>query len=583
MLDKPEIRLEIEASLKTKDPKFLQKIEAELDVMDTTDGLGGKTNLQSFYEMWQDHKEVTGNKNDINSWTAVALGLTSEKPSGEFLPMRRAFARAGFPDIDGDFDDERRQEVYQYLIDKYGRDRVGNIGTYIRQKMKGAIRSVTRAIDAASAYHHGPKECKTANFELANEITRTLPVLPNGTIRWTDSNGEEISIKNAQMAYKHIPEFKDYMDKYPDILRHTANIEGLGGAFGMHAAGVVISDVPLYTLCPLRSSKKGFATQYAMEDLEVIGLIKFDILSIAALTVIRDVCELVEENYGIKLDMENLPLDDDKTLSFYRSGKLDGVFQCENSGMQRTMREIGVDSFADVMAAVALYRPGPMDSIPEYVARKNGNSRIDYFHPTIEPFVKKYLSHTYGVLVYQEQLMQICNSLAGFTITDGYIMIKAVGKKKQYLMDKFAKQFVQGGVKNGVPEDIMKQYWTRFITPFANYGFNASHCLNGNMRVKDVKDEKFYTIEDLYNIFMDSDNIPDIVLNSYVDGNLVEDNIIDVFSTGEQDVYEVNLSNGMKLECTLKHKFLCSDQQIRTLDNIIEGDYEILYEVDIVN
>ena len=480
MSDKSKIRLEIESSLKTKDPEFLKKIEEELNIMDATDGLGGKSNLQSFYEMWQDHKDTVGNKNDINSWTAVGLGMTTKKPDGDFLPTRRAFARAGFPDIDGDFDDERRDEVYQYLIDKYGRDHVGNIGTYIRQKMKGAIRSVTRAVDAANAFHHGSKDCKTANFELANEICRTLPVAPNGTVRWHTPDGEDINIKTIKMAYQHIPDFKEYMDKHPEILRHTADIEGLGGAFSMHAAGVVISDVPLYTLCPLRQNKKGFSTQYSMEDLEAIGLIKFDILSIAALTVIRDTCELIEENYGIKIDIEKLPLDDPKTLDLYRSGKLDGVFQCENKGMQRTMREIGVDSFSDVMAAVALYRPGPMDSIPEYIARKKGHSAVDYFHPAIEPFVKKYLSNTYGVLVYQEQVMQICNSLAGFTITDGYVMIKAVGKKKQHLMDKFANQFVLGGVANGVPEDVMKQYWSRFITPFANYGFNGSHsCCYG--------------------------------------------------------------------------------------------------------
>jgi len=144
--------------------------------------------------------------------------------------------------------------------------------------------------------------------------------------------------------------------------------------------------------------------------------------------------------------------------------------------MQHTMREIGVDRFDDIMAGVALYRPGPMDNIPDYVARKKGEQMIDYFHPTIEPFVKKSLERTYGILVYQEQIMNICNSLANFTITEGYIMIKAIGKKKIELMDKFEVQFVEGGVANGVPQDVMEQYWEKFIVPFANYGFNAAHA-----------------------------------------------------------------------------------------------------------
>ena len=139
------------------------------------------------------------------------------------------------------------------------------------------------------------------------------------------------------------------------------------------------------------------------------------------------------------------------------------------------MRDIKVDRFEDVVAALALYRPGPMESIPKYCNRKNGDEDIDYFHPSIEPHVKPYLERTYGVAVYQEQIMQICNSLAGFTITDGYVMIKAIGKKKQYLMDKFEKQFIEGCVKNKVPQDVAKQYWDKFITPFASYGFNLAH------------------------------------------------------------------------------------------------------------
>lgn len=475
MAESPEIRKEIESALRNVPVDLLKTIEQELDVLDVTDGLNGKSNLDNFYRIWKEHEGQTGDKNEINSWTAVYLGMTEKKPEGEFLPLRRAFARDGFPDIDMDFDDERRQEVYDYIIQQYGRENVGNIGTYIAQKMKKAVKDTVRAVDAAYAFHKGDKDCTTENFQLANEISETLPVLPTGVIRWKDADGKEVIIKNLKKAYELIPEFRAYMDDYPAVYQHAAAIEGLVGAFGQHAAGVVISNVPLKTIAPLRRTKKGLATQVVYEDLEKLGLIKFDILAIAAVTVIRAACDLVEANYGIKLDMENLALKDEKTLELYRRGDLNGVFQCENYGMQDTMRQIGVDRFDDIMAAVALYRPGPMDSIPEYVARKKGIKKIDYFHPTIEKHVKRALARSYGVLVYQEQVMSICNSLAGFTVTDGYVMIKAVGKKKQYLMDKFKNLFLSGCVKNNVPPDIAEQYWDRFITPFANYGFNAAH------------------------------------------------------------------------------------------------------------
>ena len=244
-----------------------------------------------------------------------------------------------------------------------------------------------------------------------------------------------------------------------------------------HAAGFVISDIPIESIAPLRrATGNALATQFTGPELETLGLIKFDILGLSTLSVIKKCIELIKENYDIDIDIAHLPLSDEKTFQLYRQGNLGGVFQCEQSGMQHTMREIGVDRFDDIMAGVALYRPGPMDNIPDYCARKKGEQQIDYFHPTIEPFVKKSLERTYGILVYQEQIMNICNSLAGFTITEGYIMIKAIGKKKIDLMNKFEKQFVQGAMENGVPKEVVEQYWEKFIVPFANYGFNAAHA-----------------------------------------------------------------------------------------------------------
>ena len=342
-----------------------------------------------------------------------------------------------------------------------------------------------------------------------------------------------------------------------------------------HAAGIVVSDVPLDEIAPLRTASKGMlATQYPNEDLEELGLIKFDVLAIATLSVIKKTVEMIKEYWEIDIDLENLPIKDEPTLALYRQGNLGGVFQCENYGMQKTMRDIGVDCFEDVIAALALYRPGPMDSIPEYCARKNGEKEVDYFHKSIEPFVKPYLEKTYVIICYQEQIMQICNSLAGFTITDGYVMIKAIGKKKQYLMDKFEKQFVEGCTHNKVSRDVAQQYWDKFITPFASYGFNL--CLDGMSFVKNKKDGKIYNIKELEKQFK-SKNKLEIILDSYEDGEIIEDELIDVFETGEKDIYEIELDNGIILKCTMDHKFICGDRKGHPIKEIIEKDLNILY------
>jgi len=358
-----------------------------------------------------------------------------------------------------------------------------------------------------------------------------------------------------------------------------------------HPAGIVISNVPLETIAPLRTARKGMlATQFTMDQLESIGLIKFDNLSLLTLTVIKRTVKLIKENYDIDIDVENLKVNDDDTFALYRSGNLAGVFQCEQYGMRQTMRDIEVDNFDDIMAGISLFRPGPMDSIPEFCSRKKGMSSVDYFHPSIEKYVKPFLEVTYGILVYQEQIMQICNSLAGFAITDGYIMIKAIGKKKIHLMNRFEKQFIKGCVDNGVPKDVAKQYWDKFIIPFASYGFNK--CLDGSVTIKDKITGNNYRIDDLFakfksenkpNIILDSCKIDEIKTNRHsqyycIDSELVEDEVVDIFETGEQDVYEVELDNGMILKCTKYHKFLCSDSKMHTIRDIFYYDLEMLYE-----
>ena len=534
-------------SSNSKLDNILSKVEKELDILQSTEGLEHKNNLESFYFIWQNNKGNRGTQNDVNSWTAYALGMTVKKPQGEFLEVRRAFARAGFPDIDTDFDYENRDSVYDYIIQKYGRENVGNIGTHGVLKFKSCVTRVVKALDIADSFHKGKDAYITDNAAKVDEILSPFP--KQGLMKVVDEEGEEHLIKTFKDAYDHCPDFRYYMDKYPSVKKYSEKIEGTFANFGAHAAGIVVSDIPIDRIAPLRLARKGvLATQFPMEDLEILGLIKFDILAISTLSVISKTVQRIKEQYDIEVDLENLPLDDQPTLNLYRTGNLGGVFQCERYGMQQTMRSIGVDRFEDVVAGLALYRPGPMDSIPKYCATKKGEQDIDYFHPSIKPYVKEYLEGTYGVLCYQEQVMQICNSLAGFSISDGYVVIKAIGKKKEHLMNKFAKQFANGCVEKNVPRDVAEQYWEKFIKPFASYGFNR--CLDGSTQVKDKKTGAIHTVKELEKKFRNKKK-PIIFLDSckrdktYSDrftskyfrhDKVVEDEIVDVFKTGEKDV-----------------------------------------------
>ena len=390
---------------------------------------------------------------------------------------KRVFARPGFPDIDTDFDFFRRSEVYDYIIDKYGRGNVANIGTYIGLKIRMALTRIIKALDIAGSWHKGKQEYISDNNAKVEEILGQLPKPTGAFMRARDDQGNEHFIKTIDEACKYCPDFKYYMDKYPAIVKHCKNIQGLLSSFSCHPAGIIISDIPMSSVAPVRRSKQGqFATQYDMEDLESIGLVKIDILATAILTVIDRTVKMIKDNYGINIDVENMTYEDEKTFALYRSGRLKGVFQCENRGMQQVMRDIGVSSFNDIVVAIALYRPGPMANIPEYCDRKKGLNTVSYFHKSIEPFVKDHLEETYAVAVFQEQIMQICNSLGGLSVTDGYILIKGIGKKKKYLINKYRKQFIDGAVNNGVPKDIIEQYWDKFIIPFSSYGFNKAHA-----------------------------------------------------------------------------------------------------------
>lgn len=563
--------------------EYKKRCEEEVIVMQTAPGLSADSVLEEFYSIFKKMNGKKGSNNVVNSVVAYCLGITSKLPnlSEEFLPARRIFARAGFPDIDADFEYERRHEVYEYLISKYGRDRVGNIGTYGTLKMKSYITRAVKALDLAGSFHLGKESYVKNNNLLVREIIDSLPEQRGAFLKVRDDGGEDHVIKNLSDAIEYCEDFSKYLNKYPQISQHSSRIEGLASNYGVHAAGIVISGEPLCRIAPLRATSKmddesgvDFATQFAYEDLEYLGLIKFDILALSTLSVISETLRTIKSRLDIDIDVENLPLEDDKTFELYRSGNLVGVFQCEERGMQKTMMQISVDRFEDICAGIALFRPGPMASIPKYCSRKKGQESIDYFDDSIAPYVTEILKPTYGILVYQEQVMQICNSLAGLTVSDGYQVIKAVGKKKEDQLKRYKNIFVDGTVANGVSKELASKYWQDFIMPFAAYGFNK--CLSGNTKLHDAETGESWKISDL-SYLKSIGMMPNIKLWSKdLDNNeWFADDLEDVFCTGEKEVFKIELCNGTILECTENHKFLCTDGIFREIKDISEGDFSI--------
>lgn len=565
------------------DEKYKNRCNEEIESMSSCIGLNSDTILEEFYNVYKNIGKINGSKNSINSVIAYCLGMSCVCPSLSdiFLPERRIFARIGFPDIDADFDYERRHEVYEYLIEKYGRERVGNIGTYGTLKMRSYITRVVKALDLSSSFNLGKESYVKNNNLLVREIIDSLPEQKGAFLKVKDYDGEDHVIKNISEASSYCENFKKYMDKYPQISQHSLSIEGLCSSYGVHAAGIVISEYPLATIAPLRATSKSdedtkveYATQFAYEDLEYIGLIKFDILALSTLSVMSETIKTIKDTLNIDIDIQKLPLNDASSFDLYKSGNLTGVFQCEERGMQKTMMQIGVDRFEDICAGIALFRPGPMASIPRYCARKKGFEPIEYFDVSIAKYVASILKPTYGVLVYQEQVMKICNSLAGMTISDGYQVIKAVGKKKEDQLNRYEDIFINGCEKNGIDRSVSCQYWREFIMPFASYGFNK--CLSGDTVFYDAVSDQSWKISELAELKL-SNNMPSLKLWSkdLINNEWFVDTLQDVFYTGEKLVFKVKFDNGIIVECTENHMFLCSEGNFIEVREIFEKKYKV--------
>lgn len=393
------------------------------------------------------------------SLVAYILGITDINPLDYNLPFERFLnpERPTPPDIDIDFADTRRDEVLAYVTKKYGEDKVAQIITFGTMEARLAVRDVARAL--GFSYSQGDR------------IAKMIPFGKQG-FPMTISKALEES-PQLKFAYQTEPDVK----KVLDIAR---KLEGLPRHSSVHAAGVVISDKSLTEYVPLqRDTKEGkIITQYDMYCLDLnavsnqkaVGLLKVDFLGLRNLTIIEEALKYVEKNSGKKIDIHQVPLDDKKTYELISSGNTIGVFQLESGGMRKLAKDLKPTKMTDISAMVALYRPGPMDLIPMFLEGKKNPKKIKYLHPDLKPI----LEETYGVLVYQEQVMEIAHKLAGYTMSEADNLRMAMGKKKKELMKKEKEKFIKGCLKNGYKKSMIEELWN-FMEKFASYGFNKPH------------------------------------------------------------------------------------------------------------
>ena len=397
-----------------------------------------------------------GRGSAAGSLVAYTLGITQLDPMKYDLLFERFLnpERVSMPDIDVDFCFERRQEVIDYVVRKYGKDRVAQIVTFGTLAARGVIRDVGRVLDMPYAQ--------------VDVIAKMIPQELNITI---------------DRALEMNPELKKAYEEQEDIRRliDTARrLEGLPRHTSMHAAGVVISQKAVDEYVPLSRAQDGsITTQFTMTTLEELGLLKMDFLGLRTLTVIQNAVHLVEQNRGIRLDIRKIDFNDKKVLDSLGTGRTDGVFQLESAGMKSFMKELKPQSLEDVIAGISLYRPGPMDFIPQYIRGKNRPDTIRYDCPQLEPILKP----TYGCIVYQEQVMQIVRNLAGYTLGRSDLVRRAMSKKKASVMEKERQNFVYGNeeegvpgcIANGIPEKVANKIYDDMID-FAKYAFNKSHA-----------------------------------------------------------------------------------------------------------
>jgi DNA polymerase-3 subunit alpha len=387
------------------------------------------------------------------SLVAYALGITSINPLDYNLLFERFLnpERKSMPDIDVDFADDQRGEVIDYVRRKYGENSVSQIITFNRLSSKAVIRDVARVLKIPIPTVNNITKFIPSKFGKVYSIDQSLAEVPE--LKWVkDSNEPQIQ----------------------ELIKHARVLEGMNRNASKHAAGVVITpgDVSDYVPMANAVSQQEIVTQYNMKDIENVGLLKMDFLGLRTLTIIRDTIDLVKKNHNVEINIDEIPFDDRITFQLFTKGQTTGIFQFESPPMREFLKKLQPTSLNDLAAMNALYRPGPMEFIDDFIDRKSGRKKVEYLHPVLEDILKE----TYGVIVYQEQVIQIANKVGGISLAEADILRRAMGKKDLLAMKEQKAKFIKGAIANGITKKVAEEIFTA-IDKFANYGFNKSHAV----------------------------------------------------------------------------------------------------------
>jgi len=484
-----------------------------------------------------------GRGSAAGSLVAYALRITNIDPVHYGLLFERFLnpERKSMPDIDTDFCIERRDEVIQYVTEKYGADRVAQIITFNRMTSKAILKDVARVMDIPYAD--------------ADKMAKLIPISRGKPAKLQDMISEESPAPEFRERYRQDPQFQRWLSM-------ALQLEGTNKTFGVHAAGVVISKDPLDEIVPLQTNNEGqIITQYSMEDIESLGLLKMDFLGLRNLTMIQQTVDLVLRNHHQRLDLDRLPLDDPKTYQLLAKGELEGIFQLESSGMKQVVSELKPSNLEDISSVLALYRPGPLDTgmIPEFIDRKHQRKKVEYATPLLEPILKD----TYGTILYQEQIMRIAQDLAGYTLGQADLLRRAMGKKKVSEMEKHREQFIDGAAKRGVPSQVSQELFDQMVA-FAEYCLPYD-TLVYTLEYGPMPIGKLVNYEIICSVFS---------INSQ--GFIYTQPIAQWHERGIQEVYEYELENGEVIQATPDHRFMTTTGEMLPIDQIFSQGLELL-------
>jgi len=461
-------------------PELRERIDFELQTIHDMGFAGYFLIVSDFIKAGRDMGVYigAGRGSAAGSVVAYCTAITNIDPMKYNLLFERFLnpERISMPDIDTDFDDQGRQKVIDYVVQKYGQNQVAQIITYGTMAAKSSIKDVARVLDL--------------DLSISNYLTKLVPDKPGIKLKrvltapLTSKDGSKSLEEKEELRTEDIDNIRKIREIYnfsgtdksmelqKKVLQEAEKLEGSIRGTGIHAAGIIIAPNDLTDLIPVCIAKDSplWVTQFEGNIIESAGVIKMDFLGLKNLTILKDALQMIEENHGVKIDLDAIPLDDPATYELYQQGETDGTFQFESIGMKQHLRNLKPDKFEDLIAMNALFRPGPIKYIPNYIARKHGRETVTYDLPAMEEILRE----TYGITVYQEQVMLLSQKLAGFSKGKADELRKAMGKKIREKLDKMKPEFIMGGTANGHPEDKLNKIWADW-EDFASYAFNKSH------------------------------------------------------------------------------------------------------------